>query len=55
VNYPDTTDHQVRRAEEAHIPAFLRQYGVAAQVGSSFGTETNPDGLRVITGHKLVT
>ena len=39
----------------AHIPALLRQYGVAAQVGSSFGTETNPDGLRVITGHKLVT
>jgi SAM-dependent methyltransferase len=25
------------------------------QVGSSFGTESNPPGLRVITGHKLTT
>jgi SAM-dependent methyltransferase len=47
--------HENVLIDTARIPALLRPHGVGAQVGSSFGTETNPDGLRVITGHKAAT
>jgi SAM-dependent methyltransferase len=47
--------HENVLIDTARIPALLRPHGVEAQVGSSFGTETNPDGLRVITGHKAAT
>ena len=47
--------HENVLVDTARIPALLRPHGVEAQVGSSFGTETNPDGLRVITGHKPAT
>jgi hypothetical protein len=30
----------------------LREHGIEASVGSAFGTETLPPGLRVISGHK---
>jgi hypothetical protein len=32
------------------IPALLRERGVAARVGSSFGTEELHPGLRAVTG-----
>jgi hypothetical protein len=38
--------------DTARIPALLRGHGVLARVGRSFGAETLPPGLRVITGHK---
>jgi SAM-dependent methyltransferase len=47
--------HENVLIDTARIPALLRPHGVEAQVGSPFGTETNPDGLRVITGHKAAT
>jgi hypothetical protein len=48
-----------RRSDERHenvlvdtslIPALLGSHGVAARVGSSFGTEELPPGLRTVTG-----
>ena len=48
----DTEHHENVLVDTAQIPALLSQHGVQATVGSSFGTETLPPGLRVITGHK---
>lgn len=48
----DTEHHENVLIDTAQVPALLRQHGVQATVGSSFGTETLPPGLRVITGHK---
>ena len=45
--------HENVLIDTAQIPALLRAHGVQASVGASFGTETNPPGLRVVTGHKL--
>jgi SAM-dependent methyltransferase len=50
-----------RRASERHenvlvdtaaIPELLGAHGVYARMTTSFGTETLPDGLRVVLGHK---
>jgi SAM-dependent methyltransferase len=50
-----------RRDDERHdnvlvdtsaIPALLADHGVTATIGPSFGTETNPDGLVCVIGHK---
>jgi SAM-dependent methyltransferase len=48
----DTEHHENVLIDTAQVPALLRQHGVQATVGSSFGTETLPPGLRVITGRK---
>lgn len=45
--------HDTVLLDTARIPALLREHGVQATAGTSFGSETNPAGLRVITGHKL--
>ena len=44
--------HENVLIDTAQIPALLREHGVQADVGASFGSETNPPGLRVVTGHK---
>jgi len=48
----DTEHHENVLIDTAQIPARLRQHGVEAQVGPSFGTETLPAGLRTVTGYK---
>jgi SAM-dependent methyltransferase len=48
----DREHHENVLIDTARIPALLRQHGIEAGVGSAFGTETLPPGLRVITGHK---
>jgi SAM-dependent methyltransferase len=48
----DSEHHENVLIDTSGIPALLRRYGVDAQAGPSFGTESNPPGLRVITGHK---
>jgi SAM-dependent methyltransferase len=48
----DSEHHENVLVDTARIPALLRQHGVQARVTSSFGAETLPPGLRVITGHK---
>ena len=55
-------DGSWRRDDETHdnvlvdtaslVPPLLAQHGVDAVVRPSFGTETNPDGLAVVIGHK---
>src|SRR5215469_332297 len=51
----DSEHHENVLIDTARIPALLRQHGVEAQVGASFGAETNPAGLRVVIGHKLTS
>lgn len=48
----DREHHENVLIDTAAIPALLGRHGVDAQVGPSFGAETNPPGLRVVTGHK---
>jgi SAM-dependent methyltransferase len=48
----DSEHHENVLIDTARIPALLRQHGIQARVTSSFGAETLPPGLRVITGHK---
>jgi len=48
----DHEHHENVLLDTAQIPALLEQHGVQARVGSAFGAETLPQGLRVITGHK---
>lgn len=38
--------------DTAQVPALLREHGIEAQAGSSFGSAPTPPGLRVITGRK---
>jgi len=45
--------HENVLIDTAQIPALLRAHDVRANVGTSFGSETNPPGLRVVTGHKV--
>jgi hypothetical protein len=54
-------DGSWRRDDERHdnvmldtklIPGLLRKHGVEAEVGSAFGTEELPEGLRTVIGHK---
>jgi SAM-dependent methyltransferase len=51
----DTEHHETVLIDTAGIPALMREHGVEAQLGSSFGTEGNPPGLRVVTGRKSAT
>jgi SAM-dependent methyltransferase len=48
----DREHHENVLIDTAQIPALLRAHGVQADVGASFGSETNPPGLQVVTGHK---
>lgn len=48
----DREHHENVLLDTAQIPALLSQHGIQARVGSAFGSETLPQGLRVITGHK---
>lgn len=48
----DSEHHENVLADTAQIPALLRQHGIQAHVGSSFGAETLPRGLRAVTGQK---
>jgi SAM-dependent methyltransferase len=48
----DHEHHENVLLDTARIPALLHQHGVQARVGSAFGSESLPQGLRVITGHK---
>jgi SAM-dependent methyltransferase len=48
----DREHHENVLLDTAQIPVLLNQHGVQARVGSAFGAETLPQGLRVITGHK---
>jgi SAM-dependent methyltransferase len=48
----DIEHHENVLIDTARIPDLLRENGVEARVGSSFGTEALPDGLRAVTGHK---
>ena len=54
-------DGSWRRDDERHenvmvdtelVPALLKQHGVQATVGLSFGTESLPVGLRALIGHR---
>jgi len=49
----DSEHHENVLVDTALIPALLRQHGVEARVEASFGSETNPLGLRAVIGHKL--
>lgn len=51
----DSEHHENVLIDTAQIPALMRLHGVEAQVGASFGAETNPAGLRVVIGHKLTS
>jgi SAM-dependent methyltransferase len=48
----DTEHHDSVLIDTGRIPALLRLLGVEARVGSAFGAETLPLGLRAVTGHK---
>jgi SAM-dependent methyltransferase len=48
----DSEHHENVLTDTAAVPALLREHGVTAEVGSSFGSETLPRGLRAVTGHK---
>lgn len=51
----DSEHHENVLIDTAQIPPLLRDHGVEAQVGASFGTESNPPGLRVVIGRKLAS
>ena len=51
----DTEHHENVLVDAALIPALLREHGVEAELRPSFGSETNPPGLRAVIGHKLPT
>lgn len=48
----DDEHHENVLLDTARIPALLRQHGIEARVGSSFGSETLPAGLRAVTGRR---
>jgi hypothetical protein len=49
----DREHHENALVQVARIPWLLRQHGVEAKVGSSFGAERNPPGLLAVTGRKV--
>jgi SAM-dependent methyltransferase len=51
----DSEHHENVLVDTALIPALLWEHGVEAQVRPSFGTESNPPGLRAVIGLKLPT
>jgi SAM-dependent methyltransferase len=48
----DSEHHENVLVDVARIPGLLGALGIDARVSSSFGTETLPAGLRVVTGHR---
>lgn len=48
----DRERHENVLVDTARIPVLLSANGVIARVGSTFGHETLPDGLRAVTGHR---
>ncbi|MHB8437323.1 MAG: class I SAM-dependent methyltransferase [Acidimicrobiales bacterium] len=48
----DTEHHENVLVDTARIPRLLHEHGVEAQLRSSFGKETLPEGLRVVLGHR---
>ncbi len=48
----DDERHENVLVDTAAVPAFLKEYGIDATVGSSFGMEELPVGLRVVTGRR---
>jgi hypothetical protein len=48
----DDERHDNVMVDTAAVPALLAEHGVEATVGSSFGTETLPTGLRTVIGHR---
>ena len=48
----DTEHHENVLIDTSRIPALLREHGVEARVGTSFGAERLPAGLRVVIGHR---
>ena len=48
----DSEHHENVLVDTGPIPQLLRVHGVEARVGTSFGTETLPDGLMVLIGHR---
>jgi SAM-dependent methyltransferase len=48
----DTEHHENVLVDTAGIPDLLAAHGVDARVGRSFGSETLPEGLHVLIGHR---
>ena len=48
----DNEHHENVLVDTTRIPALLRAHGVVARVGTAFGAETLPEGLRVVIGHR---
>lgn len=48
----DTERHENVLVDTTRIPALFREYGIEAGVSRSFGAETMPEGLRVVTGRR---
>jgi hypothetical protein len=48
----ESEHHENVLVDAARIPGLLGALGIDARVSSSFGTETLPVGLRVVTGHR---
>jgi SAM-dependent methyltransferase len=48
----DNEHHENVLVEVADIPALLHEHGIDARISPSFGTETLPDGLLAIIGHR---
>lgn len=46
----DSERHENILVDTTRVPALLSAHGVAAHIGSSFGGETLPEGLRAVTG-----
>jgi SAM-dependent methyltransferase len=49
----DDEHHENVLIDTSYIPALLREYGVDATLGSSFGGEELPSGLVTIIGHRI--
>lgn len=49
----DREHHENVLVDTERIPAIFRPHGIEARVGSSFGAETLPEGLRTVTGHRV--
>ena len=48
----DDERHENVLLDTALIPDLLREHGIDVVVGTSFGTETLPAGLRVVVGRR---
>ena len=48
----DGERHENVMIDTSHIPALLAEHGVVATVGTSFGGEQLPAGLRTVIGHR---